>query len=201
MLLLIDLLGTPWYRLTTGIPGLVFLTENRTGVEPPAGWLGVLALLVTLALLVVVGLQRLGRGELPEVAIPWPRLQFGAAVSAFVLVGLKFLSGVTLGRLFGLRADREPPTPREPVRVSAGDLVALAIVLFLAFEKSVPYVPLRHGLLAPLTLYLVADLAWASGGFSSWSRAPEIINSWWTGLARWATPSTRSTPWPPTRCP
>jgi hypothetical protein len=95
VLLLIDLLGTPWYRLTTGIPGLVFLTENRTGVEPPAGWLGVLALLVTLALLVVVGLKRLGRGELPEVAVPWPRLQFGAAVAAFALVGLKFLSGVT----------------------------------------------------------------------------------------------------------
>jgi len=95
VLLALDLLGAPWYERTFGAAGLVFLTENHSGVEPPAGWLGVLALLVTVALLIVVGLQHLGRGELPEVAVPWPRLQFGAAVAAFALVGLKFLSGVT----------------------------------------------------------------------------------------------------------
>jgi hypothetical protein len=95
VLLIIDLLATPWYRRTFGAAGLVFLTENHTGLEPPAGWLGVLALLVTLALLVILGLKRVGRGELPEVAIPWPRLQFGAAIAVFALVALKLLFGVT----------------------------------------------------------------------------------------------------------
>jgi hypothetical protein len=95
VLLVLDLLGGPWYRRTFGIPGLVFLTENHSGVEPPAGWLGVLALLLTLALLVTIGLQRVGRGELPQISVPWPRVQFGAAVAVFGLVGLKFLSGVT----------------------------------------------------------------------------------------------------------
>jgi hypothetical protein len=95
VLLVLDLLGAPWYRLTIGVPGITLYAENHTGLERPAGWLGVLALLLTLALLQTIGLQRLGRRQLPQVAVPWPRLQFGAAVAVFGLVGLKFLSGVT----------------------------------------------------------------------------------------------------------
>ena len=53
----------------------------------------------------------------------------------------------------------------------AGDAVALGILLFLAFARQVPYVPLRHGLLAPLALVAINDLAHGRGlleRFLSW---------------------------------
>jgi peptidoglycan/LPS O-acetylase OafA/YrhL len=73
----------------------------------------------------------------------------------------QFLSGVALGRLFALQVDLGTVTPRSQgkPRPSAGDAVALGILLFLALVPRVPYVPLRHGLLAPLTLFVIADFA------------------------------------------
>ncbi|HMF35893.1 MAG TPA: hypothetical protein VKF17_04610 [Isosphaeraceae bacterium] len=53
----------------------------------------------------------------------------------------------------------------------AGDAVALGILLFLAFARQVPYVPLRHGLIAPLALVAINDLAHGRGllgRFLSW---------------------------------
>jgi len=77
----------------------------------------------------------------------------------------QFLAGVVLGRLFGLRVDRGEiePVSRARFRPSAGDALALGIVLFLAFARQVPYVPLRHGLLAPLALLVINDLAHGRG--------------------------------------
>jgi peptidoglycan/LPS O-acetylase OafA/YrhL len=43
--------------------------------------------------------------------------------------------------------------------ISAGDLVALGVVLVIGFIPGIPYVFLRHGLLASLTLVIIGDLA------------------------------------------
>ncbi len=77
----------------------------------------------------------------------------------------QFLAGVVLGRLFGMRVDRGEiePASRANLRPSAGDALALGILLFLAFARQVPYVPLRHGLLAPLALLVINDLAHGRG--------------------------------------
>jgi peptidoglycan/LPS O-acetylase OafA/YrhL len=77
----------------------------------------------------------------------------------------QFLSGVALGRLFAWQVDLGLVTPGSPERPrpSAGDAVALGILLFLTLVPGVPYVPLRHGLLAPLTLFVIADFARGRG--------------------------------------
>jgi peptidoglycan/LPS O-acetylase OafA/YrhL len=73
----------------------------------------------------------------------------------------QFLSGIVMGRLIALRVDSgESKVGRLPDRwVSVGDFVAGALVLFLAFVPNIPYVLLRHGLLVPITLAILADLA------------------------------------------
>ena len=77
----------------------------------------------------------------------------------------QFLSGVALGRLFSWQVDSGLVMPGLQGRpgLSAGDAVTLGILLFLALVPGVPYVPLRHGLLAPLTLFVIADLARGRG--------------------------------------
>ncbi len=77
----------------------------------------------------------------------------------------QFLAGVVLGRLFGMRVDRGEIEPGKRARLwpSADDALALGILLFLAFARQVPYVPLRHGLLAPLALLVINDLAHGRG--------------------------------------
>jgi peptidoglycan/LPS O-acetylase OafA/YrhL len=83
----------------------------------------------------------------------------------------QFLAGAALGRLFGLQADRGGSKATARQSLSAGDLLALGMVLFLALAPWIPYVPLRHGMLSPLTLIVIADLARGGGilsRFLSW---------------------------------
>jgi len=77
----------------------------------------------------------------------------------------QFLAGVALGRWFGLTVDRQggQAVPRQHGGISGGDAVALGILVFLAFVPRVLYVPLRHGLLAPLMLVVIDDLARGRG--------------------------------------
>jgi peptidoglycan/LPS O-acetylase OafA/YrhL len=77
----------------------------------------------------------------------------------------QFLAGVALGKWFVWRVDRGEiaPATAGPARPSIGDALALLTLLFLAFAPPIPYVVLRHGLLAPLTLVLIASLARGSG--------------------------------------
>jgi len=77
----------------------------------------------------------------------------------------QFLSGVVLGRLIGLQVDdSEHQLDQAPGRwFSVGDCLAGALVLFLAFVPEIPYVLLRHGLLVPITLAILADLARGQG--------------------------------------
>jgi len=77
----------------------------------------------------------------------------------------QFLSGVVLGRLIGLQVDgSESKLSDAPAGwLSVGDSVAGALVLVLAFVPDIPYVLLRHGLLVPITLAILADLARGQG--------------------------------------
>ncbi|QEH33327.1 Acyltransferase family protein [Aquisphaera giovannonii] len=78
----------------------------------------------------------------------------------------QFLAGVLLGRWFGLGIDREEIEVRTSAaapRTSAGDLVMLGMFAGLALVPGIPYVPLRHGLLAPALLVVIVDLARGRG--------------------------------------
>src|SRR4051812_50183798 len=79
VLLMADLFFAPWYDR-----GFVIGYEvTRTAVEPPQGWLALLAWLTTLALLIEVVVTRISTTGLPEVAVPWgphPPVEAGAPV-------------------------------------------------------------------------------------------------------------------------
>ena len=75
----------------------------------------------------------------------------------------QFFAGVAVGRLFGLLVDRGGLQLNDSLRVSGGDLVAFAMVLFLALTPRIPYVLLRHGMLTPFTLLVIAELARGHG--------------------------------------
>ena len=85
VLLMADLFFASWYDR-----GFVIGYEvTRTAVEPPHGWLAVLAWLTTLALLIEVVVTRVSTTGLPRVAVPWVRIQLVQAAAVFVLVLLK----------------------------------------------------------------------------------------------------------------
>jgi hypothetical protein len=84
-LLLATLFFAPWYD--RGF--LIGYEVTRTAVEPPQGWLAVLAWVTTLALLVEVVVTRISTTGLPEVAVPWVRIQLIQAALVFVLVLFK----------------------------------------------------------------------------------------------------------------
>jgi hypothetical protein len=86
-LLLATLFFAPWYD--RGF--LIGYEVTRTSVEPPQGWLAVLAWLTTLALLVEVVVTRISTTGLPQVSVPWIRIQLVQAAAVFVLVAFKVL--------------------------------------------------------------------------------------------------------------
>ena len=77
----------------------------------------------------------------------------------------QFLSGLVLGRLISLEVDAGAATFQQVSRpwVSAGDLGVAAVVLLLSCWSEIPYVLLGHGLLVPITLAILADLARGRG--------------------------------------
>ena len=86
ILLMADLFFAPWYDRIF----LIGYEVTRTAVEPPQGWLAVLAWLTTGALLVEVVVTRLSTTGLPEVAVSWVRIQLVQAAVVFVLALVKF---------------------------------------------------------------------------------------------------------------
>jgi len=86
ILLMADLFFAPWYDRIF----LIGYEVTRTAVEPPHGWLAVLAWLTTGALLLEVVVTRLSTTGLPEVAVSWLRIQLVQAAAVFVLVLVKF---------------------------------------------------------------------------------------------------------------
>ncbi len=98
--LLIDLLFLPWHKIDLGI-----FTVSRSAVESPNAFWGVLALLVTAAMVAVVVVTRFTAAKLPDVPVPWGQAMFiaGAAVAALLLLKLVLeTSALGIGAWLGI---------------------------------------------------------------------------------------------------
>ena len=97
LLLAIDLLFLPWFDINLGI---VSVTSTATGA--PDGWLGVLALLSTLALIADLGIERLSpQTRLPAISGSRTMTRLVLAGATALFVALKFLFHVHFS-LFGI---------------------------------------------------------------------------------------------------
>ena len=86
--LLIDLLFLPWHNIDLGIIGSV----SRSAVESPNAFWGVLALLLTAAMVAVVVVTRFTSAKLPDLPIPLGRAMFFAGAAVAVLLLIKLVS-------------------------------------------------------------------------------------------------------------
>jgi hypothetical protein len=100
VLLVLDLLLLPWYVITVTAGGVsVSISDTATG--SPDGWLGVLALLVVVALLVDVVIERLSpHMQVPAIGRSRATTRYALAVVAVALLALKLL--IHLGSAGGL---------------------------------------------------------------------------------------------------
>lgn len=87
IVLIIDLLFLPWHSIDLGVT-----TWTRTGIESPNSFWGVLALLLTIAV-VAVTLLRVLKPEtsLPDLPVSWDRAIFFAAAATLGLLVLKLI--------------------------------------------------------------------------------------------------------------
>jgi hypothetical protein len=92
-LLVLDLFLLPWYHINIG--GVFPI--DRTALEPPVGWLAILAWLATLALLAQILIPRLSHQGLPQLSIPWSRIAVAEGGAVFGLLLVKFLVTGYLG--------------------------------------------------------------------------------------------------------
>jgi hypothetical protein len=96
LLLVIDLLFLPWFSISFGS---VSVTSTATG--SPDGWLGVLAVLATIAAVADLAIERLSpQTQLPAIGGSRPQTRFVLACVAAGFVVLKFLFHVHFS-LFG----------------------------------------------------------------------------------------------------
>lgn len=100
LLLVIDLLFLPWFTFSAGI-GTFSVSVSSTATGAPDGWLGVLAVIAAIALLVDLAVERLS----PQTQVPMiggsrtsTRLVLAGITAAFV--ALKFLFHIHFS-LFG----------------------------------------------------------------------------------------------------
>lgn len=96
LLLVIDLLFLPWFSVSFGS-----ITVSTTATGAPDGWLGVLAVLATVAVIADLGIERLSpKTTLPLLGGSRPQTRFILTCVAAVFVGLKFLFHIHFS-LFG----------------------------------------------------------------------------------------------------
>jgi hypothetical protein len=91
VLLLLDVLILPWHRISIGA-GVFGINVNRTGVQSPNGFYGVLIALVAVAVVARIGLSEFTSVELPELPVTWERADLIAGVAAAALVLLKLIA-------------------------------------------------------------------------------------------------------------
>ncbi|MGI8714993.1 MAG: hypothetical protein ACR2NR_17790 [Solirubrobacteraceae bacterium] len=91
LLLVIDLLFLPWFSISVGPFGSV--SFSATGA--PDAWLGILAVLVAIALIADLAIERLSPGTaLPNIGGSRTQTRFVLACVAAVFVVLKFLFNI-----------------------------------------------------------------------------------------------------------
>ena len=101
LLLVIDLLFLPWHHIT--VRGI--LSVNRTGVQSPNSFYGVLALLLALVMVAQVVVAKLTAAKLPDIPVPWAQVHLIAGIAVFALLLLKLLvetSYLGFGAFLGL---------------------------------------------------------------------------------------------------
>jgi hypothetical protein len=85
--MIINLVILPWHRIS-----FFGVTETRSGIQSPNAFWGVLALLISLALVAVIVVRKLSAVELPAVPQPWGMLTFFATIAVAAFVGIKLIS-------------------------------------------------------------------------------------------------------------
>ncbi|MHB8325399.1 MAG: hypothetical protein ACYDEA_12125 [Candidatus Dormibacteria bacterium] len=90
LLLVIDLVALPWIDVSYAY-GPFGASITASGVSGPDGFLGWLAVLLALAAVADLGLERLTTVQLPELPMAGPQLRAAGAVAALVLVLLEFI--------------------------------------------------------------------------------------------------------------
>jgi uncharacterized membrane protein len=87
LLLVISLLFLPWFSISFGP-----FSATLTATDAPDGWLGILAVLATVALIADLGVERLSPGTaLPNIGGSRTQTRFVLACVAALFVALKFL--------------------------------------------------------------------------------------------------------------
>jgi hypothetical protein len=90
LLLVIDLLFLPWFSITVGP-----FSASTSGTGAPDGWLGVLAMLSALAVLVDLAVERLSPSTtLPAIGGSRGTTRFVLAAAAAGFLALKFLFNI-----------------------------------------------------------------------------------------------------------
>ena len=89
-LLVLDLLLLPWHHF-----GHVFGHPSPTAVQSPNSFWGILGLLVTLAVLALLGVSRFTAWHLPDLPFPVSRVVFVATVAVLVILLVKLLASTT----------------------------------------------------------------------------------------------------------
>ena len=118
IVLVVDLAFLPWRSIDLGIT-----TFTRSAVETSQAWLGILALILTVAVVAVTVLRARGRADvLPDLPVSWAGATAVAAGATLVLLVVKLLlemdslgvgawlaillaAAMTYGAVLGLRAD------------------------------------------------------------------------------------------------
>ncbi len=94
LLLALDLLAFPWFSWGVGY-GSFHVSADFSATGAPDGWLGVLALLATVALIADLGVERLSPGtRVPTIGGTRPSTRFALAGAASVLMAVKFLLNI-----------------------------------------------------------------------------------------------------------
>ncbi len=91
ILLIIDLLFLPWHDINIDL-GIVSASATRTAIESPDAFWGVLALLLTIAVVAVAAI-RVFKPEttLPDLPVTWDQALFFATIAVAVLLLLKLV--------------------------------------------------------------------------------------------------------------
>jgi hypothetical protein len=90
LLLVIDLLFLPWFHISLGP-----FSASLTATDDPDGWLGILAVLTAIALIVDLGIERLSPGTaLPNIGGSRAMTRFVLACVTALFVALKFLFNI-----------------------------------------------------------------------------------------------------------
>lgn len=89
-LLAVDLLFLPWFDYSFGF-GPFTRSITLTATDTPDGWLGVLGLLATLAVIADLALDRLGTSELPSLGGSRASTRLALAGVAAFFLALKFI--------------------------------------------------------------------------------------------------------------